>query len=119
MKQDDGSLALTARDGDVTLGGHVHIEVQNAANADAIYTVPVNKTFTGTVVINGRTDAANGSLGVSAATGGTQASCASTASGAVIESASDVTIAGGGSGNALTALVSNAHGSIIVDGYVK
>lgn len=110
---------MSSRGGDPALGGHVHVELQNPSNTDAIYTVPASKTFTGTVVISGKTDAASGSLGVNAATGGVQASVGSTGSGAVLEAAVDVSITGGGGGNAVTALVTNAHGSVIIDGYVK
>lgn len=111
-QNDDGTFQIAARAGDPAYGQRVHIELQNPANAAAIYTVPSGKTFTGTVILNGTVAA--GTIGVSAATGGVQAQMTGVGSDVV-----DVQIAGG-AGNALTAVVAaGGLGSIIIDGWVK
>lgn len=84
-------------------GNAVVLEFQNPANGDALWTVPANKTFTGTIVITG---SFNGAVGVSAATGGIQAQARCTSTSVPVIDAEDVTIAGGGTGNALTAAIS-------------
>jgi hypothetical protein len=119
----DGGGALefsfpTAHSG---LGPHVHVELQNPSNGDAIYTVPANKTFTGIVVLIGAVPS-GASLGLSAASGGTQAVVSATGSTVRPDGLiTPVTIAGGGSGNALTAVVTGAPWgtSVILDGYLR
>lgn len=116
----DGTLSFSHPAGDLTRGGHVHIELQNPANSDPIYTVPANKTFTGTIVFIGKVPS-GASIGVNAATGGSQATFAPTGATGDANVVTPVTIAGGGSGNSLTAAITGSPWgvSLIVDGYVK
>jgi len=103
------------------VGNAVAVELQNPANGDAIYTVPANKTFSGRIVVVG--SGTNGTAGVSAATGGTQAAVSAPA-GSNVAGARDIvdlSIAGGGSGNAITAVVSGSMKALHVSlvGHVK
>ena len=83
----------------------------NPANGDAIFTVPNGKTFVGDIYIQCST----GTLGVSAATGGTQA----TGTGAFVDTV-PVSIAGTVGGNAVTVIVAGGGiGRILVAGYIK
>jgi hypothetical protein len=119
-RNDNGTLTFASVAANLGLGAHVRVELQNPGNGDAIYTVPANKTFTGTVIVIG-TIPSGASLGVSAASGGSQASITSAGGTSRPESAVPVLIAGGGGGNALTATVSGSPTgvSVIIDGYVK
>lgn len=121
-----GKIIVSHPAGDTSLGAAVNIEAQNPANADAIYTVPANKTFTGRILVllSPQGSGSSASLGASAATGGVQAQATvavpSGGSAPSTVDAVDVSIAGGGGGNAITATVSGgATGSVLLVGYVK
>ena len=100
-----------------TLGSAVKVEVQSPLNGAAIFTIPANKTFTGTAIVVLDKSASTSSLAISAATGGVQASVGSTVGGTTVV---DVTIAGGAGGNAVTAVTTGSPtGSVTLLGYYK
>lgn len=112
-QNDDGSVRLGLTLDSTLLGAGVCVQEVNPTNADAIYTVPAGKTFTGYAYIRGA--AAGGTLSLSAATGGVVATVVGVGPDLV-----PVTIAGGGGGNAVTAVVSGGGlGSVALIGNVK
>lgn len=107
------SAAVQAQLGNAA-GNLVIIETTTAG---AMYTVPANKTFTGTVYIQG---AGTGSATVSAATGGTLASETFGAGGSAPDAVS-VTVAGGAGGNVISLATSGgvSLSTVALIGHVK
>jgi hypothetical protein len=121
MQNSDNTVSVTgAKANQSTLGQLAIIEVQNPSNGGAIFTVPASTTFTGTVtVISG--GVASSTLEASAASGGVLAGVVTGASpSGSLTDVVDVSVAGGGGGNAITAVVSgSATGTILLVGYYK
>ncbi len=94
---------------------HGSLVVAELKAAGTLFTVPANVTFTGVVSI---TAGGSGSVTVSAATGGQIAGTSGILNDA--GSAVPVTVAGGGSGNAITVAASGNAGvnSVLLVGYV-
>lgn len=107
------STAVQAQLGN-SAGSLVIIE---ATSAGTMYTVPANKTFTGSVYIQG---AGTGTATVSAATGGTLASETFGAGGSAPDSV-PVTIAGGAGGNVVSLATSGGVSltTVALIGHVK
>jgi hypothetical protein len=113
-----------------TLGTLVCQTLRSPANAAALFTVPASTTFTGLIVVIARFSAA-GSVAASAATGGViggiTSSGASPAPGGGAAGlrrdmdVAPVTVAGGGGGNAITAVVSGSplNSNIVLIGYYQ